>query len=230
MTGSRWIQDIRGGLSIPVLVDYVTIWDKLSSLQLQEDREDRWAWRWTADGRYSAASAYKLLHSGGVIMHGAERIWKSWAPPKVKFFTWLAIKRRIWTADRRHRHGTRGTRYLLACDQENETCNHLLVSCSYAKEVWWAVLSGFSCQCKFTPPANSLSSWWVRLRNLQPRTKRKGMNSLFMLVIWSLWKERNARLFKGSSTAAPELVQKVRQELQLWVMTGANKLGRLVHE
>jgi hypothetical protein len=87
MTGRRWIQDIRGGLSIPILVDYVTIWDKFSSLQLQEDREDRWAWRWTADGRYSAASVYKQLHSGSVIMHGAERIWKSWAPPKVKFFT-----------------------------------------------------------------------------------------------------------------------------------------------
>jgi mannose/fructose/N-acetylgalactosamine-specific phosphotransferase system component IIC len=60
--------------------------------------------------------------------------------------------------------------------------------------------------------------------------ERKGINSLFMLVIWTLWKEKNARLFNGSSMVAQEVVQKVRHELQLWVMAGANQLGRLVHE
>jgi hypothetical protein len=56
------------------------------------------------------ASAYKQLNFGSVRMHEAARIWKSWAPPKVKFFTWLAIKRLIWTADRLHRHGLEARR------------------------------------------------------------------------------------------------------------------------
>uniref|UniRef100_A0A453EV98 Reverse transcriptase zinc-binding domain-containing protein n=1 Tax=Aegilops tauschii subsp. strangulata TaxID=200361 RepID=A0A453EV98_AEGTS len=27
-------------------------------------------------------------------------IWKSWAPPRVRFFHWLADQDRCWTADR----------------------------------------------------------------------------------------------------------------------------------
>ena len=32
-------------------------------------------------------------------------VWKIWAPPKCKIFTWLAIQYMLWTLDRRARHG-----------------------------------------------------------------------------------------------------------------------------
>ncbi|TVU48958.1 hypothetical protein EJB05_00245, partial [Eragrostis curvula] len=52
-------------------------------------------------------------------------------------FTWLAFCHRIWTADRRPQPqlqpAEQGACWL--CDQEDETANHLLVNCSYAKEV-----------------------------------------------------------------------------------------------
>jgi hypothetical protein len=35
---------------------------------------------------------------------GAKELWRMKAPPKVKFF-WLALHHRLWTAERRKRHG-----------------------------------------------------------------------------------------------------------------------------
>nr|TKV95142.1 hypothetical protein SEVIR_9G341600v2 [Setaria viridis] len=116
------------------------------------------------------------MQEGGIRLQGASRIWKNWAPPKVKFFT----------------------------------------CCSYSKQLWWEALSWMHCSCTFIPGTQILQDWWAHLRQLQPRSRRRGLDSLFTLIIWSLWKERNARLFERQTTSVQELMQ-----------TGASRLGCL---
>jgi hypothetical protein len=36
---------------------------------------------------------------------GAKHVWRSTVPSKVKFFFWLALHGRPWTAEHRKRHG-----------------------------------------------------------------------------------------------------------------------------
>ncbi|TVU29263.1 hypothetical protein EJB05_20822, partial [Eragrostis curvula] len=114
-------------------------------------------------------------------------------------FVWLAVRKRVWTADRRVRHGLDAHVPCWLCDQENETASHLLVNCSFAKEVWWTVLSWARCNCSFADANQSLLAWWRRARRNQQAGKTKGLNTLFML------KERNARLFKGKERSAAEV-------------------------
>ena len=45
-----------------------------------------------------------------------------------------------------------------------------------------------------------------------------------MLIIWCLWKERNARLFDHKSALPWELLDKVKAEIQFWVQAGAARL------
>lgn len=40
---------------------------------------------------------------------GEKPIWHAWASPVRKFLDWLAIRLRVWTADKRHRHGSKTT-------------------------------------------------------------------------------------------------------------------------
>ncbi|CAN6226182.1 unnamed protein product [Urochloa humidicola] len=125
------------------------------------------------------------------------------------------------------RHGLEAREECCFCEQEKETTDHILVNCSFAKEVWWGVLCSCACTCSFPAP-KSLQGWWRYIRQRQQQEKRKGLDSLFMLTAWHLWKERNARLFQGQSKAAAQLVSGIRQEALLWIEAGAKQLGRLV--
>ena len=42
------------------------------------DQQDKIIWRWTPGGKYSAKSAYNMMHVGAVPFRGHKLIWKAW--------------------------------------------------------------------------------------------------------------------------------------------------------
>ena len=99
-------------------------------------------------------------------------VWKNWAPLRVKFFTWLALKSRLWTADRRRRHNLDAHDPCWLCDPEDETVDHLLVCCSYTKVIWWNLISWMNCTCSFHGPlilATHLVGSPARIAGPRPR-------------------------------------------------------------
>ena len=52
-------------------------------------------------------------------------IWSACAPPKCKFFSWLAVQDRIWTADRLRARGWPHNATCSLCRRCLETGNHL---------------------------------------------------------------------------------------------------------
>ena len=70
----------------------------------------------------------------------ANRVWDSWVPPRCKYFVWLATLNRCWTADRLACRGMDYPESCPLCDQDNETVQHLLISCDFARQVWFSIL------------------------------------------------------------------------------------------
>jgi hypothetical protein len=61
------------------------------------ETEDHFVWRWTADGKYTTQSSYKMLYQGSIPFQGTKLIWKTRDPGKVKLFLWTATCRRgLW--------------------------------------------------------------------------------------------------------------------------------------
>jgi hypothetical protein len=54
----RWVSDIKGALSVGVLMEYLHLWELLSSFELQPGIEDKHLFSLASDGKYSAKSAY----------------------------------------------------------------------------------------------------------------------------------------------------------------------------
>lgn len=71
---------------------------------------------------------------------GATKLWKAKAPGKVKFFFWLVLHRRLWTVERRKRHGLQDHDDSILCAQEPETRSHLFLGCVFAREIWFKLL------------------------------------------------------------------------------------------
>lgn len=183
-------------MGIPELGQYLLLWRQIQHTALN-DQPDQLIWKWSSSGIYSAKSSYLASFHGSTSCHAWKLIWKTWAPPRVKFFHWLANKDKCWTAERRRRHQLDYHPQCLLCDQEPKTIQHLLMACPFSRHVWHDTLAWLRIPCR--PPENedSLHDWWIGARQATPKPLRKGLASAKFLVGWMVWKQRNACLFDG---------------------------------
>jgi hypothetical protein len=57
-------------------------------------------WSLALSGKYSPESAYKAQFFEASSSPVSAKVWKIWAPPKIKFFAWLIVQNKLWMADR----------------------------------------------------------------------------------------------------------------------------------
>jgi len=74
LTDGSWISDIKGALTLQVLVEYLQLWELLSSIQLQPEVEDKHIRQFSASGQYTTKYAYEALFIGSIECKPWERI------------------------------------------------------------------------------------------------------------------------------------------------------------
>jgi hypothetical protein len=136
-----WVCDIRGSLQAHALLEFLILRDILQEFHLTPGVADLHRWTPSNSGAYSSKLAYDRFFLGAVQFEPYKRIWETWAPPRCKFFMWLASLNRCWTADWLARRGLDHPIHCMLCEQEEETIQHILVSCVFSREVWFRVLS-----------------------------------------------------------------------------------------
>lgn len=195
---------------------------------LQPVEEDVHIWRFSPSGQYSAKSAYEHLFQGSILFRSWEQIWMTWAPGECKFFLWLVEHDRCWTADRLARRGLPCPQCCPLCDQEHETINHLLVSCSFAWQYWYSLLCQVGLQ-QFAPQATDMvfDDWWDRLWHAAPEQQKRGPNSLIVLRAWVLWTHRNSCVFDRAAPSTARALNASSEERRLWELAGARSLSSL---
>ena len=220
---NSWAKDIKGALTVQVILDYLLLWDTIRLWQQQRNSNtpDTFSWKWTADGQFTTASAYRAFFIGQHAIPGARQLTKSRAPGRCKFFLWLAIHDRCWTNERRKRHNLQDGDSCTFCDQQSESINHLLVGCVFAREVWYMVLRKGNLQ-RLTPypSASDFVHWWLQSRKQLRKQMRKPFDSLVILVTWILWKERNQRIFQKVALPITDLINLISDEMSVWGHAG----------
>ena len=109
---------------------------------------DRVAWDYSRDGHYSVRSAYWVLmevvnrrKQAQAVLHPSlnplfEQIWKTKVSPKVHHFLWRCLSNSISVAGNLHHRYLARDGSCLRCLPQEETVNHLLFKCSFARLVW----------------------------------------------------------------------------------------------
>ena len=132
---NSWVQDVAGELSFTGHIQFLNLCQAIATTHRDDSSLDTFAWPADASGQYSARSVYNMLCQGRERVPYASCIWRSWAPLKCKIHVWLTIQHRIWTSDRRARHGLQDhPSACFTCLQEEDNAEHIHLQCSYASQ------------------------------------------------------------------------------------------------
>jgi hypothetical protein len=186
-------------------------------------------WRFEASGQFSTKSAYQALYNASVYFQPYNLIWGTWAPRKCKFFLWLVAHNRCWTADRLARKGLSHPDRCPLCEQEDETINHLLSACMFARQFWYDLLACFGMPAA-VPQAHNVGfySWWQQARDRLHTSVQRGFDSLVVLGAWTIWMARNDAVFNGIAPRVDRALLLAWEEADLWILAGAKGLNTVV--
>jgi hypothetical protein len=100
-----WISQInyQNGLSIDHLIQFTKLWEMVQEVHLDPNTMDSILWKFTNDGSYSSKTTYNMQFFGHTKSSMPSLVWKPWASPKCKTFSWLIIQNRVWMEDRLER-------------------------------------------------------------------------------------------------------------------------------
>ena len=223
LAGNSWAHDIQGILGLHEIGQYLLLWQAVCHTTLTSE-SDRLLWRWTANGIYSARSCYAASFQGSTHCPSWQLVWKSWVPPRVKFFHWLAAQDRCWTTERLGRRGLQHHPRCLHCDQAMETIQHLFLACPFARQTWHIILDWLHIPAPIPNQESTVMEWWLRAKELTPPAHLKALKSIALLVPWMLWKHRNACVFDNTTPSLELLVDRIKDEIQCWAKAGAQGL------
>ena len=208
LMNENWIRAVARLQTIQQLGEFVSLSNHISQITLLPDQEDTIRWNLTTSGTYSAASAYGAQFLGSYSCFDTTKVWSANAEPKCKFFTWIALHGRILTADMLAVRGWPHDPICMLCLQQPETATHPCKDCPFTVAVWNQVntwtnegvpISGF------LPEPGNVSDWWDKTLNSQSKQVRKRRSGRIIYTIWSIWKERNRRVFTGQKLTHREV-------------------------
>jgi hypothetical protein len=85
---------------------------------------------------HTAHSAYQAQFCGSTRTNFNNIVWRAWAPPKCKFFSWLAVQNRVWTTDMLARRAWPHDPRCALCDLCTESGLHLFVERRFTRHIW----------------------------------------------------------------------------------------------
>jgi hypothetical protein len=229
MQGHAWTADIAGELSVDAVVQFMKLWAAVEAVNVGEGA-DVFRWKWTASGAFSSRSAYRIRHEGTVALLGATNIWHAYAPMEFKMHAWLALRRRCWTADRLVRRGLPAPASCKLCNMDGETLDHLSLHCPYARQFWSATDAGPDFDLALPLMDQGIGEWWTGAVVPLPVNKHKEANSLIMLVLRSLWLERNARIFDRKEWPARAVAMPALDIWRSWISGRGRTNGGLLRD
>lgn len=86
LENQRWVADIKGALTVQVIIEYVRIWDLVASVALQNGVPDQHRWKLPKSESHTCKSAYESFFVGTIGFAPWKETWKSWASLRCKFF------------------------------------------------------------------------------------------------------------------------------------------------
>jgi hypothetical protein len=179
-------------------------------------------WQWLPDpsGGYSVRSVYAMLTTQVVpqVTQNVDLVWHKQVPVKVSVFAWRLLRDRLPTKSHLALRGVinvEAYRCVLGCGQV-EDAQHLFLSCSCFGSLWplvrsWIGFDGVDHQ--------DISDHFIQFTHYTGvmKSRRSFLQLIWLLTVWIIWNERNARVFKQKESSVDRLLDKVKYYSLWWL-------------
>ncbi|CAL1356777.1 unnamed protein product [Linum trigynum] len=178
-------------------------------------------WSAVSSGRFSVSSATKHLaavRSTSSDHFPAKMVWQNLIPSKICIFLWLVYHNRLLTLDNLKKRGYHLPNRCSLCKKQEESANHMFVFCEFSRQVWNRLKHFIKIEDSMdeTLGITERISRWPTAKPASP-THWCSIVALHAFC-WTVWLERNARVFKGESCPDWLLVLKIGDAVAAWLI------------
>jgi hypothetical protein len=194
----------------------------LCSVSLQRDVTDYWRWELDPAEGYTVRGAYHLLaaQDTSLVDNTTELIWHKQVPLEVSVFAWRLLRDRLPTRSNLLNCGiiTGDAASCMAGCPNLETSQHLFLSCGFHCSLWQVVRSWLGVS---GPDPHSISEQFYQFIHSADglRSRRSFLQLVWLLCVWTIWNDRNNRLFNNVEKFIDHLLEKVKHTSLWWLKT-----------
>lgn len=180
---------------------------------------DARVWQYSVDGVYTVKTTYRRCMSlaAEADLQSAEphriwnMIWKQQISHKVRVFLWWLAHTCLLTRTNLIHKGVPCTDARVSCDIMVETHTLAFFVCPKASSCWELAQMDSTIRVLL----HNVDDFTTLLFTLFDRLSDQ-QQSLASMILWSIWKSRNSKLWEGSDTSPSIIVQRAKDLLNKW--------------
>ena len=160
--------------------------------------DDEFLWRGQSDNfvpKFSPKVTWNMVREHAPVVPWCSLVWFKQHIPRCSFVLWMAVLARLPTRDRLSSWRMAVPRTCVFCPAGDETHDHLFFQCPFSPRVW----DFFSRRHNVSSMADFSSSvaFCHRLHDDHSPDVVTVFKILLHVFVYTPWKERNTRIFKG---------------------------------
>ncbi|KAF8045384.1 hypothetical protein N665_5041s0002 [Sinapis alba] len=197
--------------------DAVTLQIVLSTMTTPAEANGRDIYLWRSrtggyDTKFSSRVTWNMIRvrSPPVLWH--DTVWFKEEIPRCSFIMWLVFLLRLPTRDRLLSWGLTVPDSCVLCDTGQETHHHLFFDCPFAITVW-----SFFCGRFLASPPQDPSDMVRIIQEFQGEHASQVIiiyKLLLQVIVYHLWRERNARIFRDTAMSPHALFKMIDRSLR----------------
>ena len=180
-----------------------------------ETKKDVMSWRVSKKDIFTVKSFFSSLAPCIGREFPSSLVWNPWVPKGVSFFAWEAIWRRILTMDQLKRRGWALSSRCYLCKADEESANHVLIHCPKAAMIWHLNFALFGVHWVLPNSIKETILGWNG--TFVGKKRKKAWNAAPLCLFWTLWNERNKRIFEDTELADQAILRSFLYMFSGWV-------------
>lgn len=182
----------------------------LSNVFLRWYSNDTQIWKYSISEEFSVKAFLSALEGNQLSRTPFASVWLGLVPLRVEIFCWLAVAWKITTVGKLRRRGmivANFSNICVMCRKEEERINHFFLHCEVVASIW----SHFIARCGIAwccpkSIAEADQSWLGDCFGVRGRTL---WHKIPFAILWTNWRGRNERVFRGISSLLAVLFESV---------------------